>query len=216
MKQLYRVPFEIHSERVKDLRHQYTDRVLEMDADVIRHELICIDEAGFNLTKTRRRGRNIIGHRAIIDVPGQCGGNITKCAAITQNGVLHRHAHLGPYTTAHMLTFLDRLHHILTQADHVHRAEQPRYVVVWDNVSFHRAVLVQNWFVEHQQFCRQYLPPYSPFLNPIEEFFSAWRWKVYDRRPYERMPLLQAMEEACDDVNVNAGHVTQDASSRVA
>ena len=24
-----------------------------------------------------------------------------------------------------------------------------------------------------------YLPPYSPFLNPIEELFSAWRWKVY-------------------------------------
>ncbi|KAJ4928748.1 hypothetical protein JOQ06_004374, partial [Pogonophryne albipinna] len=73
MKQLYRVPFERNAERVNDLRHQYADRVLEKDADVIRHDFICIDEAGFNLTKTRRRGRNIIGHRAIIDVPGQRG-----------------------------------------------------------------------------------------------------------------------------------------------
>lgn len=31
-----------------------------------------------------------------------------------------------------------------------------------------------------------YLPPYSPFLSPIEEFFSAWRWKVYDRQPLGR------------------------------
>lgn len=176
-----------------------------MDANVIPHEFIFIDEAGFNLTKTSRRGRNIIGHRAIVDVPGQRGGNITMCAAITHtNGVLHRHANLGPYNTAHMVTFLDRLHNILIPADHMDDAEQHRYVVVWDNVSFHRAALVQNWFVDHPQFLVQYLPPYSPFLNPIEEFFSAWRWKVYDRQPYVRMPLLQAMEEACDDIDVGA------------
>jgi len=41
-----------------------------MDAEEILHEFIYIDEAGFNLTKARRRGRNVIGHRAIINVPG--------------------------------------------------------------------------------------------------------------------------------------------------
>ncbi|KAK6312738.1 hypothetical protein J4Q44_G00160850, partial [Coregonus suidteri] len=51
-------------------RHQVTmkqlyKRVLEMDAHVIRHEFIYVDEVGFNLTKTRRRGRNVIGQRAI-------------------------------------------------------------------------------------------------------------------------------------------------------
>ncbi len=46
----------------------------------------------------------------------------------------------------------------------------------------------------------QYLPPYSHFLNPIEEFFSAWWWKIYDLQPYVQMPLIQAMEEACDQI----------------
>jgi len=46
----------------------------------------------------------------------------------------------------------------------------------------------------------QYLPPYTPFLNPIKAFFSAWRWKVYDLRPYVQMALIQAMEEACDQI----------------
>jgi len=32
-----------------------------------------------------------------------------------------------------------------------------------------------------------HLPPYSLFLNAIEEFFSVWRWKVYDRQPHARM-----------------------------
>ncbi len=143
--------------------------VLRMDGEEIQHEFIYVDEAGFNLTRTRRRGRNIIGHRAIVNVPGQRGGNITLCAAITQNGVLHRHAHMGPYNTALILTFLDQLHNITAanQIDHM------QYIVVWDNVSFHRSALVQNWFQQHPHFTVLYLPPYSPFLNPIEEFFSA-------------------------------------------
>ncbi|KAF0035523.1 hypothetical protein F2P81_013281 [Scophthalmus maximus] len=69
--------YERNSKRNKELRRAYVDRVLEMDAHAIPHEFIFIDEAVFNLAKTRRRGRNVIGHRAIINVPGQRGGNIT-------------------------------------------------------------------------------------------------------------------------------------------
>ncbi len=223
MKQLYKVPFERNSDRVKNLRHDFVEvcnttsstsdipyllicisfcllqRVLEMDAHVIRHAFIYVYEVGFNLTKTRRRGRNVIGQRAITNVPGQRGGNITMCAAITQNGVLHHNATLGPYNTGHMLTFLDAIYTMLVPDP---GQEPARFVVTWDNVSFHQAVLVQNWFATQPQFVVLLLTPYSPFLNPIEEFFSAWRWKVYDRQPYARMALLQAMEDACGDIEV--------------
>ncbi|KAI2665257.1 Insertion element IS630 uncharacterized 39 kDa protein [Labeo rohita] len=186
-----------NTERVKQLRYDYVQRVMELEADVMGHELLFVDEAGFNLSKTRRRGRNIIGHRAIINVPGQRGGNITMCAAISQNGVVHHHATIGPYNTAHIIAFLDTLHDMLT----VQRPEHTRYVIIWDNVSFHRAALVRNWFTDHPSFTALNLPPYSPFLNPIEEFFSAWRWKVYDRHPHQQVALLQAMEEACGDID---------------
>ncbi|XP_045925684.1 uncharacterized protein LOC123983470 [Micropterus dolomieu] len=195
MKQIYRV--ERNTERVKQLRYDYVQRVMELEADAMGHELLFVDEAGFNLSKTRRRGRNIIGHRAIINVPGQRGGNITMCAAISLNGVVHHHATIGPYNTAHIIAFLDTLHDMLT----VQRPEQTRYVIIWDNVSFHRAALVRNWFTDHPFFTALNLPPYSPFLNPIEEFFSAWRWKVYDRHPHQQVALLQAMEEACGDID---------------
>ncbi|XP_067258588.1 uncharacterized protein [Chanodichthys erythropterus] len=127
MKPLYKVPFERNSQRNKEFRRAYVDGVLEMDAHAIPHEFIFIDEAGFNLAKTRRRGRNLIGHRAIIDVPGQRGGNITMCAAISNmHGVLHRHAKLGPYNTAHILTFLDRLHNILIPPERMNDADHQR------------------------------------------------------------------------------------------
>ncbi len=67
-----------------------------------------------------------------------------------------------------------------------------------------RATLVRDWFNNHNHFTLLYLPPYNPFLNAIEEFFSAWRWKVYDWQPHARMTLLQAMEEACGDIEVGS------------
>lgn len=82
--------------------------------------------------------------------------------------------------------------------------EHPIYVVVWDNVSFHRALQVREWFNMNQGLIHLCLPPYSPFLNPIEEFFSSWWWKVYDRQPYTRGNLLQAMELACGDIGMEA------------
>lgn len=84
--------------------------VLELEAREPLHTFIYLDEVGFNLAKGRRRGRNRIGQRATIDVPGQRGGNITMCAAISENGVLTHIPCLGPYNTQHLLTFLDTLY----------------------------------------------------------------------------------------------------------
>lgn len=133
---------------------------MELEADAVHHELIYVDEAGFNHAKTRGRGRNIIGHRAIVNVPGQRGGNITMCEAISQNGVLHHHAILGPYNTAHIITCLDTR---LIPNDQ--GPEQPRYVITWDNVSFHRAAVVRNWFTGHPLFIALNLPPILSVLE---------------------------------------------------
>jgi hypothetical protein len=50
---------------------------MEIEARQTPHIFIFVDEAGFKLAKTRRRGRNVIGKRATVDVPGQRGANIT-------------------------------------------------------------------------------------------------------------------------------------------
>ncbi len=125
---------------------------MELDADDDHHKFIYLDEAGFNLAKTRRRGRNFIGQRATIQVPGQRGANITMCAAISGDGVVGRRPHIGPYNAALLVTFLDEL-------DQVCRAECVTYVIVWDNVRFHHAHVVQAWFQAHAQFTTLYLPP---------------------------------------------------------
>ncbi len=78
-----------------------------LDAAMNHHKYIFVDEAGFNLAKTRRRGRNIIGKRATIQVPGQHGGNISMCAAISEDGVVGHRPVVGSYNTEHLIAFLN-------------------------------------------------------------------------------------------------------------
>ncbi len=49
-----------------------------MDGAAQPHEFIFIDEAGFDLSKTRRRGRNVIGQRAMCTSQGSAG-EISHC-----------------------------------------------------------------------------------------------------------------------------------------
>lgn len=74
---------------------------------------------------------------------------IIMCAAISNHGVIHHHATLGRYYTAHLITFLDILHP-------THGPEQLKFVVIWDNISFHRAALVCDWFTAHLRFYLSY------------------------------------------------------------
>ncbi|KAJ8332377.1 hypothetical protein SKAU_G00425500, partial [Synaphobranchus kaupii] len=178
MKQVYRVPFDRNSNRVKQLRYDYVQRVLELEAAEEVHEFIFIDEVGFNLSKRRRRGRNIIGQRAIVNVPGQRGGNITLCAAINHHGILHHHSILGLYNTARLLTFLDTLHSILIPPDQIDDAEQPRYIVIWDNVSFHRAALVRTWFIDHPQFFGSSPPTILSISYSFSQLFTHKNWTL--------------------------------------
>lgn len=57
---------------------------------------------------------------------------------------------------------------------------------MWDNVSFHGTHVIGEWFHVPQRMLMEFLPPFSPFLNPVKELFSAWTWKVYDHRPEDQ------------------------------
>ncbi len=158
-----------------------------LDADMNHHKYIFVDEVGFNLAKTRRRGQNIIDQRANVQMPGQRGGNISMCAATSENGVIGRRPLLGSYNAAHLIEFLKEIE-LACQGEGV------TYVIVWDNVRFHHAEVVQAWFQAHPRFMTLYLPPFFSFPQPYWGFFLS--------QSLERATLLQAMDEACDDISV--------------
>ncbi len=144
---------------------------MELEANQAPHEFIYIDEAGFNLVKRRQRGRNVIRKRATVDVPGQRGANITMCAAIANAGLLLHRCQVGPYNTERLLVFLNDLHQRLVPEQDQEGENIRTFVITWDNVAFHHSQAITTWFEVHPRLVSLFLPPYSPFLNPIEEFF---------------------------------------------
>lgn len=119
-----------------------------------------------NLSKTRRRGRNAVGQR---------GGNITMCAAISQNGVLHHHATLGPYNTDNIIQFqlfmtcLFRVCKMKTRQDLSSSGIMSGFIMPIRSKTgllFFPLFLLSTCLHIHR------------VINPIEEFFSTWRWKV--------------------------------------
>jgi len=67
--------------------------------------------------------------------------------------------------------------------------------IVMDNVPFHHAELVSNLFAStsHQLV---FLPPYSPFLNPIENFFNQLKHYVKKFQPKNYEELFNGVELA--------------------
>ncbi len=122
----------------------YFQKVMELEANQVPHEMIYVDEAGFNLAKRRRRGRNIIGKRATVTVPGQRGANITMCAAISINGALLNKCVIGPYNTDCLLLFLEDLHkRLVPEVERGQVGDLSIYVITWDNVAFHHSRAAQ-------------------------------------------------------------------------
>ncbi|KAK0132994.1 hypothetical protein N1851_031640 [Merluccius polli] len=101
---------------------------------------------------------------------------------------------VGPYNTERLLAFLNDLHQRLVPEQDQEGENMRTFVIIWDNVAFHHSQATTTLFEVHPRLVPLFLPPYSPFLNPIEEFFSAWRWKAYDHQPHDQMSLLEAMQ----------------------
>ncbi len=39
-----------------------------------------------------------------------------------------------------------------------------------------------------------------PYCSPTEELFSTWRWRVHNSPPLKQATLLQAIDDACNDI----------------
>ncbi|MFQ5928042.1 MAG: IS630 family transposase, partial [Terriglobia bacterium] len=72
-----------------------------------------------------------------------------------------------------------------------------RVVVITDNAKYHHARLHKSWREEHtEDFALDYLPPYSPELNPIERVWKLTRRRCLHNRYFPRLDAVIAAVEA--------------------
>jgi len=81
--------------------------ILAKEVAAVAHQFIFIDEVGFNLTKRQKRGKNIIASMTLLKSLASTMGT-SQCLQITHHGVIHHHAILGPYNTAHLIILIMR------------------------------------------------------------------------------------------------------------
>lgn len=147
------------------------------------YEYIFVDEAGFNLTKTRGRDRNIFGHRAIASDPCQRGATVTLWAAVTNSWVLYvmpPHGHVTPTSLLRIWVIFGMPYLGVSRQSILSMSslEQGQFSPWWPD----RGV------AQHQP------STILPFAQPSSRVFStACRWKIYDRQPYTGENLMQAI-----------------------
>jgi hypothetical protein len=188
LKKLEKLPAARNSDRVLRVRKE---KVEEWEANPeIDYSKNCvfIDEAGFNLHTQRNYGRSRKGTSAKGIVPTAKGITITILGAISQAGVIDislkkpqavsiskkRKANDAKVMvvsgrvgtrTEHFLAYISNVMDVLDTNN------MKGHYLVMDNAPIHTPVKVRE-LVEGRGYKCLYLPPYSPFLNPIEEFWS--------------------------------------------
>lgn len=69
------------------------------------------------------------------------------------------------------VTFQDFLGSLLR-----HRKKSRKMVIILDNARYHHATMLQPWLAKHYDSVQlEFLPPYSPELNPIERVWKLTR-----------------------------------------
>lgn len=165
----------IARERNADLRDFYLEKLSAFRS----YYLVYIDESGCDKRAGfRRTGWSPLGVAPVQIARFHRGRRFQILPAYAQDGIVHLRIFQGSTDGALFESFIEEL------LPFCGRWPNPKSVLIMDNASFHRSDRID-------QLCREagvvllYLPPYSPDLNPIEEFFAELKtyirrnWSVY-------------------------------------
>jgi transposase len=131
-------------------------------ADINQERLVFIDESGASTKMTRLYGRCARGKRLVCAVPHGHWKTTTFVGALRHDGMIAPCVVDGPMNGETFLAWVEQL---------LVPALQPGDIVVMDNLSSHKVKGVRD-AIEAAGAILRYLPPYSPDLNPIEQFFA--------------------------------------------
>ena len=136
--------------------------------------LVFLDETWAKTNMARMRGRAVRGKRLVSTVPHGHWKTTTFIAGLRHDGVT------APFVVDRPINgtiFLAYVEHCLAPT------LAPGDIVVMDNLSAHKVKGVRQ-AIEAAGAKVAYLPPYSPDLNPIEQFFA--KLKALLRKAAER------------------------------
>jgi transposase len=157
----------------------------------LANKLHFLDEIGTHLGLTRLYGRAAPGERVVEASPGFSGPHYTTVAALTLQGVHAPFVFKGSMDSPTFETYIEYILGPDLAADDL---------VIMDNLSPHKQDRIRT-LIEARGATVEFLPPYSPDLNPIEKCWS--KAKAYLRKAKARTfdELLTALAEALRSIS---------------
>jgi transposase len=192
-KRLQKIPVERNSDRVVDLRRSYCEIISNVPSD----SLIFLDETGFNLHTSYNYGYSPAGQPAVIGLPANRGRNLSLITTISMYGLVSYAIIDGPVNGDVFSSYLE--------IDMLPRLQKRIPTVVMDNARIHHVAKVSKWATDNG-IQIQYLPPYSPQLNPVENLYASIKMKLNNTRPHpssteELRLILNSILDAIVDVD---------------
>ena len=177
-----------NDEETIETRFEYANQFLQKISQINDGSLIFVDETGFSISIKRKRGRSKKGAKAIKIVENIRTRNISICCAMNKNKIFKFEIKDRAYNQENFIDFLSSLFQLFNE-EQIGNA-----TLVMDNVPFQKPKKVKE-FVEERGYTLLFLPPYSPFLNPIENLFTKWKNFVKLCNPKDEVQLMRLINE---------------------
>ncbi|KAG1141000.1 hypothetical protein G6F37_005905 [Rhizopus arrhizus] len=103
----------------------------------------------------------------------------------------------GGTVTCHYFNFIAMTLDVMDK----HELFKERYLVM-DNAPIHKHTDIRS-YIESQGYGCVYLPPYSPEINPIEQFWSVCKSKLKREAILEEETLTSRIKVACNNVLIS-------------
>lgn len=146
----------------------------ESQPDLDQADLIFVDETGTTTNMARLRGRCTRGQRLACAIPHGHWKTTTFVAGLRHDGVSAPCVIDGPMDGETFRAYVEQF---------LAPTLEPGQIVVMDNLPAHKVAGVRE-AIEATGATLRLLPPYSPDLNPIEQFFA--KLKAHLRKAAER------------------------------
>jgi transposase len=191
VKRVSLIPEKRNTPEVIDKRYDYA---VQFNGILPYHEKIFfLDEMGIQIWMRSSRGSSIKGTRANKKVKLVKGKNYSIAVCMNRESLYFYEMQNMPYNGEHFDIFLQQL------IEHFRVNGIDGAYLIMDNVPFHKrddiVELIQNY--GHTPI---FLPPYSPFLNPIENLFNHWKLMIKQMEAQNEDQLYQYVDTAHEKI----------------
>lgn len=145
------------------------------------HTIVCFDECAFRLVPVYRKIWFLKGKKPN-GLFFWSNKKLNVFGAYIEGKKLFYEFHIAQNS----LTYLAFLSSFVETLD-----EKRKYVFILDNAGWHKTEVIRKFLAKQKNIKVEYLPPYSPELNPIETCWKTTRARITNSNCFKTLDSLQ-------------------------